>query len=129
MSGRTSRCIEGHSIFGPRTLTCRSVRRAGDIVNASPIATIEILYATDFCESSQRAFSCAKEIARRRGVFLRSIHVIDLAGQEIRQQTSFQAAYNAAHRSLRTLRRELRLGGIRGGATVIPRGPCDEASR
>jgi nucleotide-binding universal stress UspA family protein len=98
-------------------------------VYSSPITKTEILYATDFCEPAQRAFACAKEIARRRGVFLRSIHVIDLSGQEIRQHTSFQSAHGAAHRALRTMRRELRLGGIREAATVITGGTCGQAIR
>lgn len=96
---------------------------------SSSIAKTEILFATDFCEPAQRAFVCAKEIARRRGAFLRSIHVIDLSGQEVRQQTSFQAAFSAAHRSLRAMRRELRLGGIEEAATVITGGTCSQAIR
>ena len=96
---------------------------------SSRIAKTEILYATDFCEPAQRAFICAKEIARRRGAFLRSIHVIDLAGQEVRQHTSFQAAYSSAQRALRAMRRELRLGGIQEAATVITGGTCAQAIR
>lgn len=99
------------------------------MVYSASIAKTEILYATDFCEPSQRAFACAKEIARRRGAFLRSIHIIDLAGQEVRQHTSFQAALSEAHRSLRSLRRELRLGGIREAAHVITAGTCAQAIR
>lgn len=89
----------------------------------------EILYATDFSEPSQRAFACAKEIARRRGAFLRSVHIIDLSAQEVRQHISFQSALSEAHRALRLLRRELRLGGIKEAATVITAGTCAQAIR
>lgn len=96
---------------------------------AKPETKTEILYATDFSEPSRRAFACAKEIARRRGAFLRSIHIIDLSAQEVRQHISFQAALGEAHRTLRLLRRELRLGGIKEAATVITAGTCAQAIR
>ena len=98
-------------------------------VYPAPITTIEILYATDFSTPAWRALACARQIALQRHVFLRCVHIVDLSSQEISQHTSFHAAIQSAHGTLRHIRRELRLGGIREGATVITSGSTAQAIR
>jgi nucleotide-binding universal stress UspA family protein len=88
-------------------------------VYPSRIQTTEILYATDFSEPARRAFACAKEIARRRGYLLRSLHVVDLIGGIGAAHSSFNSALEFARRALRSRRRELRLAGIREDITVV----------
>ena len=96
---------------------------------SSSIPTTEILYATDFSEPARRALACAKQIARRRGIFLRALHVIDLTSQTGPAHSSFNATIESARRSLRITRRQLRLAGVREGATVISGGSISLAIR
>jgi nucleotide-binding universal stress UspA family protein len=98
-------------------------------VYPSAIPTTEILYATDFSEPAKRALACAIQIARRRGVFLRALHVIDLAAQNGSATSSFNAAAESARRSLRINRRQLRVAGIPEAATVVSGGSVSLAIR
>jgi nucleotide-binding universal stress UspA family protein len=102
---------------------------SGAGVYPAPITTIEILYATDFSTPAWRALACARQIALQRHVFLRFVHIVDLSSQEISHHTSFHAALESSHRTLRRIRRELRLAGIREGATVITSGSTAQAIR
>jgi nucleotide-binding universal stress UspA family protein len=101
---------------------------ADAVVYPSCIPTTEILFATDFSEPSRRALACARQIARRRGAMLRALHVVDLMSNNS-AHSSFNAAVEAARRTMRVLRRELRLGGIRENATIIPAGSVSLAIR
>jgi nucleotide-binding universal stress UspA family protein len=98
-------------------------------VYPSSIPTTEILYATDFSEPSRRALACARQIARRRGAVLRAIHVVDLMGRAASTNSSYNAAIETARRSMRSLRRQLRLAGIRENSTIIPAGSISLAIR
>lgn len=94
------------------------------------IATPDILFATDFSDSSQRALVCVKHLARIRGLTVRSIHVIDLA----HTNGDYNRAQDSALRGLRRVRRELRLAGVKESANVINAGTearaiCDAARR
>ena len=94
------------------------------------IATPDILFATDFSESSQRALICVKHLARLRRVTVRSIHVIDLA----HANGNYNQCQDNALRGLRRVRRELRLAGVKESANVINAGTearaiCDAARR
>lgn len=96
------------------------------VANATP----EILYATDFSDSSQRALICAKHIARLRGTTVRTIHIIDLAEAE----GSVGMLQDRAYREIRRIRRELRLAGVKESATLVTggaaaKGVCDAARR
>lgn len=86
--------------------------------NSSP----QILYATDFSNSSLAALICARHIARLRGASLHTIHVIDLTGGGSSAPSSFTASREAARRSLRHIEHELRHAGIPSSATVIAGG-------
>lgn len=99
------------------------------LVYSSSILTTEILYATDFSEPSRRALACARQIARRRGALLRTVHIVDLMGHNSAAPSSFTSAIEVARRSMRILRRELRLAGIRENATIIPSGSISLAIR
>jgi nucleotide-binding universal stress UspA family protein len=98
-------------------------------VYPSSIPITEILYATDFSEPSRRALACARQIARRRGALLRALHVVDLMGHIGSTHSSFNAAIEGARRSMRIMRRELRLAGIREDSTIIPAGSISLAIR
>jgi nucleotide-binding universal stress UspA family protein len=98
-------------------------------VYSSSIPTTEILYTTDFSETSRRALACAKQIARRRGALLRALHVIDLTGHTGPAHSSFNAAIETARRAMRVTRRQLRLAGIREDVTVISGGSISLAIR
>jgi nucleotide-binding universal stress UspA family protein len=99
------------------------------VVYPSPIPTTEILYATDFSEPATRALACAKLIARRSGVLLRALHVIDLTSHNSPAHSSFNAAIESARRALRINRRQLRLAGIHEAATLISGGSISLAIR
>jgi len=99
-------------------------------VYASTIQTAEILYATDFSEPARRALACARQIARRRRVLLRALHVIELMGHSSGStHASFNAAIEGARRRMRIMRRELRLAGINEDSTIIPAGSISLAIR
>lgn len=86
----------------------------------------EILFATDFCEPSQRALLYVKKLALVRKAAVRSIHVIDLTDGAGTRHRSFSAARQSAERRLREVRRELRLAGIQETAALISGGkPAD----
>jgi nucleotide-binding universal stress UspA family protein len=103
---------------------------SGDgVVYSSSIPNPEILFATDFSEPARRALACAKQIARRRGAFLRVLHVIDLTSHTVPAHNSFNAAIESARRWLRTNRRQLRLAGIQEAATIISGGSISLAVR
>jgi len=78
----------------------------------------EILYATDFSDSSQRALVCAKHIARLQGMNVRTVHIIDLA----EAGGAFNKIQDHAWRELRRVRRNLRLGGVKEVANLITSG-------
>lgn len=97
---------------------------------SSGIKTPDILLATDFSDSSQRALICTKHLARLRGLTVRSIHVIDLADSA----GNYNRCQDNALRGLRRVRRELRLAGVKESANVINAGTearaiCDAARR
>lgn len=99
------------------------------LVYSSCIPITEILYATDFSEPSRRALACARQIALRRGAYLRALHVVDLMGKTGSTHSSFNIAIESARRSMRIMRRELRLSGIREASTIIPAGSISLAIR
>lgn len=82
--------------------------------NSTPV----ILYATDFSDSSHRALICVKHMARLRGLTVRSVHVLDLAGAD----GHFEKLQDSAHKDLRRVRRELRLAGIKEIPSMITAG-------
>lgn len=86
----------------------------------TPVArtTREILYATDFSDSSQRALVCAKHIAHLQGFNVRTVHIIDLA----EAAGNFDKMQDNAWRELRRVRRNLRLAGVKEVATLITSG-------
>src|SRR5690348_549399 len=89
------------------------------------IAAPDILFATDFSESSQRALICVKHLARLRGATVRSIHVIDLA----HANGNYNQCQDNALRGLRRVRRELRLAGVKESANVINAGTDRKSTR
>lgn len=91
----------------------------------------EILFATDFSDSSRRTLAWVKEIARGRGAAVRAVHVIDLTGNGRTESRpgSFAATRDSAERMLREVRRELRLAGIPVTATLIAGGKPARAIR
>jgi nucleotide-binding universal stress UspA family protein len=99
------------------------------VVYACAIPIAEILFATDFSEPSRRALACARQIALRRGVLLRALHVVDVMSGGASAGTSFNSAIESARRALRVNRRQLRLAGIREAATVIFGGSISLAIR
>jgi nucleotide-binding universal stress UspA family protein len=98
-------------------------------VSSVPIALQEILLATDFREPARRALAFAKQIAHRRAVLLRAVHVLDLTVPGEGGQRSFAAAHDSAQLALRDIRRELRLAGIEHAATLISAGKPSSALR
>ena len=60
---------------------------------------------------------------------MRAVHVIDLMGHTASTHTSFSAAIETARRSMRIMRRELRLAGLREDSTIIPAGSVSLAIR
>ncbi|HZZ38576.1 MAG TPA: universal stress protein [Acidobacteriaceae bacterium] len=103
-------------------------------MSSFPIALQEILLATDFCEPARLALASAKQIARRRAVPLRVVHVLDLTDSALSAGDaagwrSFSLAHDSAERALREIRRELRLAGIENAATLVSAGKPAAALR
>ena len=103
-------------------------------MSSDPISSQEILLATDFCEPARRALTCAKQIARHRSAPLRAVHVLDLTesaltGSAAARGSSFAASRDSAEHDLRAIRRELRLAGLSGTATLISAGKPAAALR
>lgn len=96
-------------------------------MSSLPIASPEILLATDFGELAQRALACARQIARLRDAPLRALHVVDLMDASAARHSSFSEAHDSAQRGLRRIQRELRLAGMRGTATLITSGSAPHA--
>ena len=109
------------SIYGPGG-------RSPD-VSSVPIASQEILLATDFCEPARRALALAKTIARRRSSSLHAVHVLDLTRAGELAPRSFAAAHDSAQRALREIRRELRTAGLESAATLVSAGKPAAALR
>lgn len=98
----------------------------------TPVANAisDILFATDFSDSSHRAQICAKHIARLRRVNVRTVHIIDLAETE----GLLSKVQDRAYRELRRIRRDLRLAGVKEQANLITgpsaaKGVCDIARK
>lgn len=91
-------------------------------MSSSSIRSDEILLATDFCDPARHALAWARQLARLRGSSVRAVHVIDLTGDAASGTPSFSIARDSAERRLRELRRELRLAGVAGSATLIAGG-------
>ncbi|HEX3662449.1 MAG TPA: universal stress protein [Acidobacteriaceae bacterium] len=78
------------------------------------------MLATDLCGPARPALAFARQIARRRSVPVRAVHVLDLSGEA--GPPSFTAAHSSAERALRAIRRELRTAGIENAATLVSAG-------
>jgi nucleotide-binding universal stress UspA family protein len=94
---------------------------------APPLRAPEILLATDFGDLSTAALACAKQIARRHGATIRTLHVVDLTDARAVRHSSFSSAQDSAQRGLRRIQHDLRLAHLRGQSTIISAGSAPHA--